>query len=245
MSKFINIETKNFDLAASQDEVFTLLLNTSELTLNLDIKDADVRILIFNNAKKLILNEKGILQNAHVSIIFLELSNTDLIQNTQYLLKNHSSLDISTSYLGTATKTIDYEIIHDATDTKSNILNNVVSLQDARFAMKVIGRINKGAKGAACHQKNNCLTIEKPQSAKIEPILIIDENEVEASHSLACGTLDSEIMFYMNSRGLSAKDALHLLLQSYLLKDEDTFNGYANSAAIIELSRKKVAQYVA
>lgn len=245
MSRFINVETPELDLVLRQDEVLTLLINSPELKLNLDIKDATVDILIFNNAKELHLQETGLVENASVSLVFLELSDSDLLQNTQYVLKSHASLDISTSYLGTACKKVSYELVHDGLDTSSKILNNVVSLKDAEFAMKVIGRINKGAKGASCHQKNNCLTIEKPKSARIEPILAIDENEVEASHSLACGTLDSEIMFYLNSRGLTAKDALHLLLQSYLLKDEELLKDFANSEVINELSRKKVQQYVA
>ena len=72
------------------------------------------------------------------------------------------------------------------------------------------------------------------------PVLNIDECDVEASHSLSSGTIDEEVLFYMNSRGLSQTNALSLLLHSYLMPDDEFYKIFENGEMIKEKAASKV-----
>ena len=76
--------------------------------------------------------------------------------------------------------------------------------------------------------------------ARVLPVLNIDENDVEASHSLASGTIDEEILFYMNSRGMDKKDALNLILRSYLMPGDDNYGSFEQGKEIQERAISKV-----
>ena len=49
------------------------------------------------------------------------------------------------------------------------------------------------------------------------PLLLIDENDVKASHALTIGQPDADQLYYLQSRGLSTKQAVGLLSVGYFL----------------------------
>ena len=53
--------------------------------------------------------------------------------------------------------------------------------------------------------------------ARVFPKLVIDENDVEASHAASVGQPDPEAIYYMRSRGLSLKETLQQMTLGYLL----------------------------
>ena len=95
-------------------------------------------------------------------------------------------------------------------------------------------------KRSKCHQKSHCLTIDNPKKARVLPVLNIDEDDVEASHSLSSGTIDEEILFYMNSRGLDKKNALNLILKSYLMPNDNYYDAFDSGKLIQEKAIQKV-----
>ena len=212
-----------------------------DLDIEYRLKDGDYKLLIFNNADKdIVLRESGSIENANVEIDLLELNRHNYHQESSIDVMKGSSLTVHTTYLGINEKKIAYRLTNKERDSQITISNNVVCLQDADFVLDVIGRIEKGAKNSRCFQKSRCLTFENPRQSRILPVLEIDENDVEASHSLSSGTIDQDVLFYMNSRGLSRKDALTLLLVSYLMPDEDFYRDFEEGLDIKALADKKV-----
>ena len=235
-----DIKDKDLNLSFKKDEVITIILN-DDLNINYDLKDGNYKILIFNNAlKDLKLIERGTISNSNVEINLLELNNYKYLQDTNISLLNESHLIVNTTYLGVNDKKIDYFLVNKDENTTIKISNNVVCLDKADFVLNVTGKIEKGAKRSKCFQKSRCLTFENPKQSKISPILLIDENDVEASHSLSSGTIDEDVLFYMNSRGLNKKDALGLLLVSYLMPNSDFYKGYDDGSLIEEIANGKV-----
>ncbi len=45
------------------------------------------------------------------------------------------------------------------------------------------------------------------------PSLLVDENEVNASHAATVGSLDEEKIFYLMSRGLTREEALKFIIK--------------------------------
>ena len=235
----INEDTLNLSFTSSEN---VSIFVDNNLKINYELKDGDYSILVFNNGNSNIeLTETGKVINSNVKISYLDLNQFNFIHDNNLEVFKNSTLTINSTYLGINTKKIKFNLINKESESEVNISNNVVCLDNADFSMNVIGKIEKGAKRSKCHQKNRCLTFEKPKSSKILPVLLIDENDVEASHSLSSGTIDEDVLFYMNSRGLSKKDALKLLLVSYLMPVDEFYNEFMCGEEIKDKVNKKVS----
>lgn len=234
------IKSNTFELSRNTSEVITLILENDETTIKYNLKDGDYKILIFNNADKSVtLTEEGLIENSSVEITYIDLNNIEFKQNNILEVYKGSSLKINSIYLGINNKDIVFNITNKESYSSVEINNNVVCLKDGNINLEVIGNIKKGAKGAKCHQASRCLTFEEPKKAKVLPVLNIDECDVEASHSLSFGTIDEEVLFYMNSRGLNKKEALGLLLVSYLMPSEEFYEEF-DAKDLYEIANSKV-----
>ena len=79
------------------------------------------------------------------------------------------------------------------------------------------GNIKKGCFDAQSHQATRVLTLGQGHKTKVIPLLLIDENDVKASHALTIGQPDADQLYYLQSRGLSTKQAVGLLSVGYFL----------------------------
>ena len=223
------------------DKSCTIIISNKEINIEYQLKNGDYKILIFNDfSDDLVLNEVGTIDNATVQINYLQLEKADLKQNTNIKVNKDSSLDVNTTYLGSNKKDIIFDLYNEGSDSSVDISNNIVCIDNADFSLDCIGTIVKGAKRSKCHQKTHCLTIDNPKKARVLPVLNIDEDDVEASHSLSSGTIDEEVLYYMNSRGLSSRDALGLILKSYLMPSDNYYDGFEMGKQIQEDAIKKV-----
>jgi len=219
----------------------TIILKNSDINIDYSLSNNDYSILIFCDYDgDIYINDKGSIFNSNVKISYLGLDKYNLIQNTSIDVNENSSLIINTTYLGIETKNIVFDLYNKKFDSVVEISNNIVCLDNADFSLDCIGTIVKGAKRSKCHQKSHCLTIDNPKKARVLPVLNIDENDVEASHSLSSGTIDEEILFYMNSRGLGKKEALNLILKSYLMPNDNYYDDYYMGKDIQQMAIRKV-----
>ena len=230
----------SLNITLNKSDTISIILN-DDLDIHYDLKDGDYKILIFNDSHNdLKLVESGDIINSNVEINVIELNDNSLVQDSNINVYSNSYLKIFTTYLGLNNKKIDYHLINKERDSMIEIENNIVCLKDSDFNLNIVGKIIKGSKHSKCFQKSRCLTFEDPKKAKVLPVLEIDENDVEASHSLSSGTIDEDVLFYMNSRGLSKKAALSLLLVSYLMPSEGFYKDFPSGLMIKEMAEKKV-----
>lgn len=83
----------------------------------------------------------------------------------------------------------------------------------AIFSSKV--HIEKFAVKTNANQKNNNILLSKHAKVHSKPQLIIDNDDVAASHGSTVGQLNKEALFYMQSRGISYETAQTLLLTAF------------------------------
>ena len=76
-------------------------------------------------------------------------------------------------------------------------------------------------------QNNKIILFDKESKGDIEPLLLIDNNDLNASHAAAVGKVDDNQIFYLCSRGISESNAKKMIALGYLtpvleyIKDED------------------------
>src|SRR5699024_11461153 len=79
-----------------------------------------------------------------------------------------------------------------------------------------IGKIEGGATRANAEQESRVLMLSKGARGDANPILLIDEDDVTAGHAASVGRVDDMQLYYMQSRGISRKEAERLILHGLL-----------------------------
>ena len=121
-----------------------------------------------------------------------------------------------------------YEIScnHLAKFTASNMENYAINKPGGNIHYVVAGKIAKYAVRSSSRQSTRVLTMDAKDKVSVTPLLLIDENDVEASHACSIGEMNEEHLYYLQSRGLSKEAALGLLTLSYVLPITDVLEGW-------------------
>ena len=106
-------------------------------------------------------------------------------------------------------------IKHLQKNTYSNIKTyEIIKNKSQRFIRCVSDIVNKSV-GSEAHQDLRLLVLDKEANAASDPVLLIDENDIIASHANAIGMLDPDQLFYLQSRGLNGEQARELIINGY------------------------------
>ena len=123
-------------------------------------------------------------------------------------------------------------IEHGAPNTEGYIENYGVANNSSALLFEGIGKIGKGMKRSIARQQNRGIVLGENARLDANPLLLIDEYDVEASHGAAIGKIDEEQLYYLMSRGLTKKDAERLIISGFLspitelLKSDELINDF-------------------
>lgn len=256
-----NLDTIKLENGFSQYEIDTDLSISFKIECNID-SNVYIRIV---NAKDINI-EGTFIDGCNCSILFWNDSNSDIQVLEKYVVNNNcditlsygecngtrtkrdvelimsgenSSSSINSASLVNTFKQYDIKVINDAINTRANIRNYAVVLEEGKLMIDAVGKINKGAKKSSSHQVSRALSFAKGQSTTILPELLIDENDVQASHAMSIGKVDERQLYYMMSRGLSMNECTTLISKGYLLPITDSIQDETLKNTLInELERK-------
>jgi Fe-S cluster assembly protein SufD len=108
---------------------------------------------------------------------------------------------------------------HTAGHTRSNLDFRVALAGRARSAYTGLIRIEENAPYSEAYQENRNLLLAEKCRADTIPELEILTDEVVCSHGATASPVDPEQLFYLESRGIPADEALRLVVRGFL---EDT-----------------------
>jgi Fe-S cluster assembly scaffold protein SufB len=106
--------------------------------------------------------------------------------------------------------------LHTERDTYANMTNFGVTEGKSSLQFSGTGHIINGAKNSKTHQHAKIMVFDAQCLGRADPILKIDENEVEASHAATVGKVNDEHLFYLCSRGLTKQEAKRVITLGYL-----------------------------
>jgi len=105
---------------------------------------------------------------------------------------------------------------HKARETEGYIENYGVANNASTLVFEGIGKINKNMKRSIARQSNKGIVLGVKSRLDANPLLLIDEYDVIASHGAAIGKMDEEQLYYLMSRGLTLKNAERLIISGFL-----------------------------
>ena len=87
--------------------------------------------------------------------------------------------------------------------------------ENASSVFNGIGYIKHGGTKSIANQESRVLMLSENARGDANPILLIDEDDVEAGHAASVGRVDPE-QLYLMSRGISRTEAERLVIHGFL-----------------------------
>lgn len=147
-------------------------------------------------------------------IITQAIFNCENLINTVYLKRNAKYELNSVFYGNNSVMGIVNSSIHLENNSYSNMKINGAAINESKIICNGVVRIEKDAKDSQGYQRINGLLLDDASNISSEPILEIENNCVKCSHGCSISQIKNEVLFYMQSRGLSKNSAISLIVES-------------------------------
>jgi Fe-S cluster assembly protein SufD len=200
-------------------DVLVHLKGSGDATLEWTIeKDVYINLFYINDADQINLVENYyLMRDAEMDLAYGDFNEGSCERVTDvYLKQQGSTVRLKSASLVKNTRKLKYRFIHQATYTYGDMENFVVQLDQGTLSLHAIGKIEANAANSETHQTSRILNFNATNRAQVYPQLYIDNNEVKASHAESSGQVDPEQLYYLKSRGLSADEAVSLIVKGYL-----------------------------
>lgn len=266
----ISVKEVSNEILIEEDGMYEILLETDEVKqFKLDIsKNTNASIFITYKGKSAeIVNDIHMHENAQVNLLFwnetsenTKISETVNVERdanvvvaygelneacgeydiTYHLNASGAHVNISSACIASVKKHFEVKCIHHAPYTTGIMENYCVVREHGDYKMIDTGKIERGAYGSESHQKTRVLTMSKNQTSNVTPLLLIDENDVQASHATTLGQPDENQLYYLQTRGLTKAQAMGLLTIGYLMPITKTIQNETLQKKLIEEIETKV-----
>ena len=169
-------------------------MDNSKLYIQQNINSKFMAKILANNSND---NKLQLELNLLEANTFAELN---VLQNTKHTYIH--SVDLLINHLTTGSSSYTLTRTTAADQSSANLNGKIV--------------VHKSAKKTQANLQNKSLILSKQASVISCPELLIDNNDVICTHGSSVGNLDANALFYMQTRGISLKDASQMLLQAFL-----------------------------
>ena len=200
MNNILLDSTKSYD----KEGTFKLELD-KDTTINIESDNVKLYLVTKNNIK--------VDFNISNSATIYNITTENITINAN--IYNNAKLNF---YLMTITDkkiTNEVNVYHKNKETTSNVTCHGISYGKGDLKFSVNGYIKKGMIGSVCNQSSRIINLDEGKSS-IKPNLFIDEFDSIANHSAYTGPFDNKLLFYLETKGISKKEAFNLLLNGFM-----------------------------
>ena len=128
--------------------------------------------------------------------------------------KSHFQTDIAYLVQGTSRLDMNYIARHLGKETVSRLNVRGVLRDEAYKLFRGTIDIERGAENSSGKENEEVLILDDGVVNKSIPIILCGEEDVEGAHGATIGRLDEELIFYMQSRGISEKECYELMAKA-------------------------------
>ena len=111
---------------------------------------------------------------------------------------------------------MNYNAVHEGKKTTSSMTANGVLRDRAKKLFRGTIDFKKGAAGAKGDELEDVLLLDDGVQNQTIPLILCAEEDVEGNHGASIGSLDEELVFYLESRGISEQAAYELMAKARL-----------------------------
>ncbi len=184
-------------------------------------EDAIIRLVVVNRLNAKSKNNQSIIANVRdggiLHLVQVELGSERTNLNYACDLSGYESMTTAyCAYIASKEEEIDlfYNIKHIAPYSNSDIQVNGVLLDQAKKSFRGTIDFLKGSVGSKGNEEEFAILMSDEAKSIAVPLLLSGESDVEGNHAASAGRLDSDILFYIMSRGLDEKQAESLVVEA-------------------------------
>lgn len=229
-------------LDTAVDERFTLVVdehirasllvtytgNRKDLLVDIRLQPHSSLVLMLKNegqSEKTLDVRGNVYRDASLTLAFCELQDGQTDANVDITLHEEGAKAmVQSACIAKAHKHFTMQCTHLCPHTEGLMENYAVVEESGSYHMEATGKIVKGAYESDSHQKTRVLTMSEKHNSEVIPVLLIDENNVKASHATTLGQPDETQLYYLQTRGLSRTQALGLLTIGYIMPITELFD---------------------
>ncbi|GAA0448237.1 Fe-S cluster assembly protein SufD [Lentibacillus halophilus] len=139
-------------------------------------------------------------------------------ENVTHLIGENAVSNAKTVSVGRGKQSQNFtaEIVHFGKESEGHILQHGVMRDRSTSIFNGIGKIEHGATKSKAEQESRVLMLSEKARGDANPILLIDEDDVEAGHAASVGRVDPLQLYYLMSRGISRAEAERLIIHGFL-----------------------------
>jgi Fe-S cluster assembly protein SufD len=104
---------------------------------------------------------------------------------------------------------------HRQQGTRSDLLYKQVLRDDARVVWRGMIKVDPAAQQTDGYQRSDALMLSEDARCDSIPGLEIEADDVRCTHGATTGQVDREQIFYCMSRGISRKEAMHMIVEGF------------------------------
>ncbi len=104
---------------------------------------------------------------------------------------------------------------HRAGATRSDLLFRGALTDRSRIVWRGMIRVEQGALKTNAYQRNDNLILSDHARADSIPGLEIEADDVRCTHGATAGHVDPDQVFYMQSRGITRDEAVHVIVEGF------------------------------
>lgn len=160
-----------------------------------------------------------VLENVNLEIDTLSLNDEKVNNCTNiYLLKQFSHLTLNNAIINNTSlvQGYDFNVYHLNKDSDSTLTNYAICKDSSVLNINSNGIIKQGCSKSKIMQKSKGIILDLTSAISANPLLQIDEFDVEANHGASIGAIDDEDLYYLMSRGLTKSQSEQLIVSGYM-----------------------------
>jgi len=104
---------------------------------------------------------------------------------------------------------------HRAPSTHSDLLYKEVLRDESRVIWRGMIKVDNAAQQTDGYQRSDALMLSEDSRCDSIPGLEIEADDVRCTHGATTGRVDAEQVFYAMSRGISRKEAMHMIVEGF------------------------------
>lgn len=157
-------------------------------------------------------------KNAKVEIVIVDLSNRNSTIEGTVTLDDFSEATLKLGALSDSISNKKYILNVDQKGVKSKSLVSMLGVATDESKLEFLGstKIYKGSIKSTARQESRIADLSDKVRSVCSPALLIDENDIMASHGAALGQIEENQLFYLMSRGLTKQEAETIITLGYL-----------------------------
>lgn len=230
--------------AVEDCEVFVRVKSAKSLTVRtFTAQYQHVSFLFWNECTESlnVREEHEVLKDADLNVAYGEVNGAATKRNTYVALRESGAHAlVSSASLVSDEKNYVIQVVNYAPHTYGDMKNYAVVLKGGRLSIDAIGKIVKGASASESHQTSRALSFEEGQHSLIVPELLIDEDDVQASHAMSIGSVDPDHLYYLETRGLTLSQCTALISAGYLMPVTETIENETLKQVLKEEMERKI-----